>query len=209
MPLIRKPTDQAAAAPKTNAHDVLESLASADADIRWTAARDAANIPGGGAALALALRSEDDPRVREAMFTSLARIATPDAVDAVVALLRSDDANLRTGALDTLRIMVVRAQELLPRLLRDDDVDVRILSCELARSLGSAEATRLMCGVLDIETEVNVCAAAVDVLAEVAGAEALPSLRDCALKFPESAFLSFAINTVIDRLAAQSSPSRA
>jgi hypothetical protein len=58
-----------------------------------------------------------------------------------------------------------------------------------------------MCGVLDNEAEANVCAAAVDVLAEVGGAEALPSLRACERKFSGTPFLSFAIKAVVDRLA--------
>lgn len=208
MPLIRKPPVRSAAI-QSDADGVLESLSNADSDKRWAAARDAAAVAGGGAALAAALPGESDPRVREAMFSSLARIGTPETAGAVISLLRSDDANLRTGALDTLRIMVAQVHELLPRLLTDPDIDIRILSCDLSRSLGSAEASSLMCRVLDNDAEANVCAAAVDVLAEVGGPEALPSLRSCALKFSASPFLGFAIKTVIDRLASDSSPTRA
>jgi HEAT repeat protein len=200
MPLIRKPT--ARPAPEVTEAEILKALADPDPDRRWAAARDAAAVVGGGAALAAALPIENDARVREAMFTGLARIGTAETAAAAISLLRSDDANLRTGALDTLRLMVSRMHELLPRLLKDKDVDVRILSCELARSLPSPEATNLMCGVLDNESDANVCAAAVDVLAEVGGAEALPSLRACELKFRDTPFLAFAIKAVVDRLSA-------
>jgi HEAT repeat protein len=197
MPLIRKDSSPAQ---KPDTSDVLKSLGSPDPDQRWAAAREAVNVPGGGVALAAALRTEDDPRVREAMFSGLARIGTPDAVEAIISLLRTDDANLRIGALDTLRTIAVQLHEVLPKLLSDPDVDVRILSCELARSFDDEEATKLMCGLLAIEPDANVCAAAVDVLAEVGSADALPVLRDCALKFRDSPFLAFAIKTVIDRL---------
>jgi HEAT repeat protein len=203
MPLIRKPTDRPRdQKPDTSA--VLKSLGSPDADLRWAAAREAVNVPGGGAALAAALPTEVDPRVREAMLTSLAQIGTPEAVDAITALLRADNASLRTGALDTLRIVAAQVHDFIPRLLSDRDVDVRILSCELARSLDDAEATRLMCGLLAIEPQANVCAAAVDVLAEVGTVDALPALRDCALRFRDSPFLVFAIKVVVDRLAPRS-----
>jgi HEAT repeat protein len=201
MPLIRKPTARPALE-VTEADGILKVLADPDPDRRWAAARGAAAVVGGGAALAAALPTEKDPRVREAMFTGLARIGTAETAAAAISLLRSDDANLRTGALDTLRLMISQVHDLLPKLLKDQDVDVRILSCELARSLPSPEATSLMCRVLDNETEANVCAAAVDVLAEVAGAEALPSLRACELKFRGTPFLAFAIRAVVDRLAA-------
>ena len=208
MPLIRKPKDSPAIQ-NPIAGDILTSLADPDTDRRWAAARDATRFVGGVAALAAALRTETDSRVREAMFTSLARIGSTEAANALISMLRSDDANLRTGALDTLRIMVSQVRDLLPGLLTDQDVDIRILSCELARSLPSGDATRLMCGVLDHESEANVCAAAVDVLTETGGAEALASLHGCALRFRDSAFLVFAIKVVTDRIAAQSAPSRA
>jgi HEAT repeat protein len=200
MPLIRKPTDRPALK-KAGADDILRGLADPDPDQRWAAARQAAEVAGGAAALAIALPTEEDPRVREAMFTALARIGTPETAAAAISLLRSDAANLRAGALDTLRLMVSRMHDLLPKLLKDQDVDVRILSCDLGRSLPSPEAASLMCGVLDNDTDANVCAAAVDVLAEVGGTEALPSLRACALRFPDTPFLAFAIKAVVDRIA--------
>jgi HEAT repeat protein len=208
MPLVRKPANHTAAE-KPEGDDVLKSLSSPDPERRWAAARNAATLVGADVALGAALRSEPDVRVREAMLTGLARIGTPQAIESIVALLRSDDANLRTGALDALRIMVAQVPELLPRLLSDPDVDVRILCCELARSLESRAAAKLMCNVLDKEAEANVCAAAVDVLAEVGSVEALPSLQNCASRFRESPFLAFAIKVVIDRLSSDSAPSRA
>ena len=96
------------------------------------------------------------------------RVSAPaTASPAMLPMLRSDDAALRTGALDALRSSVIATHELLPLLLNDRDVDVRILSCELARGLPSDEASRSLCALLDREVEINVCAAAVEVLAEV------------------------------------------
>ena len=68
----------------------------------------------------------------------------------------------------------------LPALLADSDADVRLLSCELARGLPDDEANRLLCDLLERETEKNVCAAAVEVLAEIGRPEALPALARCA-----------------------------
>ena len=138
------------------------------------------------------------------MFTSLARIGTPECVAGVLPLLRSDDANLRTGALDALRVMTSSVRDLLPPLLHDSDVDVRILSCELARSLPGEDATHMLCELLANERDVNVCAAAIDVLAEVGNARALPVLAACAHRFPDTPFLAFAIQIATDRIHAQS-----
>src|SRR5277367_3476299 len=100
MPLVRKPAIHSPG-PKPDASKVLGLLVSANPDERWAAARDAANVVGGVSAIAAALHTEHDSRVREAMFTSLARHATGESIDAIIGLLRSDSANLRIGALDT------------------------------------------------------------------------------------------------------------
>ena len=208
MPLVRKPAEHSPVA-EPDAAEVLRLLSSASADERWAAARAAWNVTGGVSAIAAALPKERDPHVREAMFTSLTRNGTAESVAAIIGQLRSDSASLRAGALDALRILVGSVPELLPRLLNDKDTDVRILSCELARSLPDAEATRLLCALLAAEREINVCAAAVDVLAEVGSSEALATLEECARRFRDSAFIVFAIKVVTDRISSQCTPTRA
>jgi HEAT repeat protein len=203
MPLVRKPSDRKPAS-TPDASGVLKALVSDNPDERWIAARSAAEAPEAASALASALPKESDPRVREAMFTSLARIGNAESVEAVLALLRSDNANLRTGALEALRILVLSVSGLLTRLLSDPDPDVRILSCELARGLPSHDATRSLCALLAGEQEVNVCAAAIDVLAEVGNADALPVLVECGQRFKDAPFIGFAIKIATDRIHSQS-----
>ena len=142
------------------------------------------------------------------MLTSLARIKSSESVAAVLALLRSDDASLRVGALDTLRAMGSAVREHLPRMLTDVDSDVRLLSCEIIRGLPEAEATRLLCDLLAREQEVNVCGAAIEVLAEVGQVEALPVLARCATRFADTQFLAFAIKIAAERILAQSNGRR-
>lgn len=199
MPLIRKDS-----APKTDAGPApaaaLVRLTGGTPDERWAAARELGGQPGGVAALAAALHTEADPRVREAIFTTLARLGTPEAAAAVLPHMRADDANLRTGALDALRAMPKAAAAHVPALLTDADVDVRILACELVRHLPAEEATRLLGELLAREPEVNVCASAVDVLAECGGPGALSALQACAARFPDETFLRFAIQVATERI---------
>lgn len=201
MPLIRRPAQSPGQARPTLA-SVVSGLGSAAPDARWAAARAAAEIPESAAALAAALSTEGDSHIREAMFTSLARIGTRESVAAIAPMLRSSDAALRTGALDALRTSVIATHELLPQLLKDPDVDVRVLSCELARSLPSEEATPPLCALLAEERDVNVCAAAIEVLAEVGNHTALSALAHCGQRFPQVPFLSFAIKAATDRITA-------
>src|SRR5580658_1384357 len=199
MPLIRKPPDGAKAA----VPDLKAGLASPSPDARWTAARDAGYERDSVPALAAALSLERDARVRQAIFTALTRIATPQSNAAVLPYIRSDEAGLRTGALDALRAMPELTKANLPQLLADPDSDVRLLACDLARVMSGPEVTRLLCVLIENETQTNVCAAAVEVLGEVGDAGAIASLARCAARFPSDTFLLFAVQAVSDQLSRQ------
>jgi HEAT repeat protein len=218
MPLIRK--DPIGPTPADRRSSV-ETLRAGTIDERWRAARalgavsgapepDAAHESekGGSAAtkaLAEALEAETDLRVREAIFTSLVRIGSRECVDAVIPYVRVDDAALRTAALDALRAMIGAALPVLPGLLADPDADVRLLACDLVRELPAVDATRLLCDVLSREMEANVCAAAVDVLADIGEAEALPFLQSTAARFGDVTFLTFAVKIAMERIIAENS----
>jgi len=202
MPLIRKARDTVTVAP-SDLLTITEMFENGTADERWLAARSAYDITDSAKVLGEALARESDVRVREAIFTSLARISTAECVELVLPFLRSDDAHLRTGSLDALRAMKVVIAPYLQRLLEDSDPDVRLLACELARSLPADEATRRLCALLDSEHEPNVCGAAVEVLAEIGGAEALPVLARCEERFRAIPFLAFSIKLVADRIRSQ------
>jgi HEAT repeat protein len=196
MPLIRNESDKA---PASGPRQAPPSLASASADERWAAAR-AARDPAAIPLLGKALAHERDARVREAIFTALARIGTSESVSVVLPYLRLDDANTRTGAMDALRAMQDACRPYLPELLADPDPDVRLLACDLVRDAGGAEGPRWLCALIETETQANVCASAVEALGEIADATAAPSLSRCAERFPGDPFLGFAIKVVADRL---------
>jgi HEAT repeat protein len=202
MPLIRKTPDVDAKTAQP-ASDPAAGLADASPDTRWAAARAAADRPEAVPALAQALARENDVRVREAIFTALARIATPKSVLAVLPYIGSDDAKLRTGALDALRAMPGLAEPHLPQLLADPDSDVRLLACDLARVMTGAEVSLLLCRLVETDPQANVCAAAVEVLTETGDPECVISLERCAARFPGDPFLGFAVKAAIGRLTLQ------
>lgn len=198
MPLIRKPSAGESVEPPSG------ELSSPLADARWAAARRM-QAPRDVAGLAAALEEETDARVREAIFTSLVRIGGPESAQALALQVRSDDASLRTGALDALRASPAAAAAVLPELLFDPDGDVRLLACELVRVTPGEASMKLLCEMLSRETEANVAGAGVEVLAEVGGPEVLPTLERCADRFADEAFLMFAIRIARDRIGAQQS----
>lgn len=203
MPLVRKGPANASEQAPADAQLAVVALRGGAPQERWSAARSLRAQPGAAQLLGDALRDETDARVREAIFTSLARLATQESVEAVIPHIRSDDANLRTRALDALRAMIEAARPRLPSLLADSDPDVRILCCDLVRELPPSDAVGLLCGVLDRDAEPNVCAAAVDVLAEIGERTALPCLKSCAARFPGETFLSFAVEIAIERIESE------
>jgi HEAT repeat protein len=180
-------------------------LANGSDDERWNAARSAATATDGLALLSQAISRESHPRVREAIFTGLARIHTPESARIVLEYLRSDDSSLRTGALDALRAMPDAVAAHIPVLLQDDDADVRLLACELVRGRPTSVAAAMLGPVLATETEANVCAAAVEVIAEAGGPELLPLLAGCAARFPDDPFLAFAVKAASERIGSQAS----
>jgi len=196
MPLIRKNSPEPSRPPPGSDLDALTSLTRGSNDQRWMAARTLSDVE----ALGRALSTESDGRVREAIFNSLISVGGPGSVAAILPYLRADDAGLRTGALDALKAMPAEAAPRLAELLADTDPDVRLLACEVVRELPSAQATPLLCGLLEDEAEVNVCGAAIEALAEIAGPEALPALAHCAARFAHEPFLMFAITTATSRL---------
>jgi HEAT repeat protein len=204
MPLIRSK----AAAPTGETPDrdkITTAITQGSVDERWAAARAAADLPSGLDILRRALAQEAEPRVREAIFTGLARIRTPASAEVIAPCLRSDDPDIRTGALDALRAMPDATAPLLAGLLGDSDADVRLLACELVRNQPAGEANGLLAALLDSETEANVCGAAVEVLAEIGTPAALPLLAQCAARFPDDPFLVFAIGMARDRIGSQAS----
>lgn len=199
MPLVRNPAPTA----EPRAPDDLKRaqlLATGSDEERWIAARSASEIPEGLSLLAHALSVERVPRVREAMFTALAKIATPESASVALPFLRSEDAALRTQALDALRAMPAAAAEHLSQLLHDSDPDVRLLACEIARSLPTGDASRVLTGLIEKETNSNVCSAAVEVLAETGDIASLPILARCAARFPDDPFLTFAVKIASGRI---------
>jgi HEAT repeat protein len=207
MPLVRKPPPAAPAQPDDaagNLQDLARTLREGADDARWNAARAAAATADGLAVLRDALPRESHPRVREAIFTGLARIGSVGSAQAVLPFLRSDDSSLRTAALDALLAMpAASVAELIPAVLTDADADVRLLACELVRNQPGADAGRMLGAVLATEPEANVCAAAIEVLAETGGPELLPLLAQCAARFPGDPFLAFAVKAAAERIGSE------
>ena len=204
MPLVRR--DPTASPPPSQGSQGdlashIAALSGQDAEDRWIAARALGGHADAVPALAAALGAEQVPRVREAIMTALMRIGDAASVIALVPYLRSQDAGLRAAATEALQAMSGAVMPFMTSLFWDGDSDVRLLATELARNMPAAEATHLLCSLLEHEQHRNVCAAAVEVLAEVGTREAIPALEACAGRFAGTPFLPFAVSIAIARIS--------
>lgn len=187
-------------APTRDLPGLLTQLRSGDPDQRRWAARDLAAHPQAAAALGEQLLREAAPGVREALLTSLAGMASEAAASALLPLLRSDDAQLRNGAIEALAGMPQAVAPHIAGLLRDGDVDVRIFTVNLLGELSHPQVPGWLAQVLAQEADVNVVAAAVEVLAEVGSPAHADALREARSRFAGDAFIGFAIDIALARI---------
>jgi HEAT repeat protein len=204
MPFVKSskpPVLTVAVKPDEDAAWYVAALSSPDMEVRWNAARALGGRADAVAALAQALGTEQVARVREAIMTALMRVGDEASVRALLPYLRSQDAGQRASTIEALQTLPEAIMPFMAALLGDNDTDVRILATELARNMLAKDANRVLCGLLENEQHPNVCAAALDVLAEVGTRDAIPTLKACAKRFSNTPFLPFAVATTIARIS--------
>jgi HEAT repeat protein len=168
---------------------------------RWSA-RDLAAYPAASAALLDLVRSEEDVSVREVALSSLTQIGDETAVAGLVDCLRSEDARLRNEAIEAMKALPERVAPLMRGLLLDPDPDVRILAINVLESLRHPDVELWLISVIDSETVVQVCGAAVDLLTETGTQRSRDSLLRLMERFPDEPYIQFAAGLALKRIAA-------
>jgi len=207
MPLMKTLAPQAAALPPApNALDAtLAQLAAGDAAVRRAAAHAlAADAPANQAqavpALAEALDTERDHAVSSAILGTLAAIATEESVSVLARCLRSEDAWLRNAAIEALRALPAQVAPVMAHLLVDWDRDVRILAVGILDTLRHERVEEWLLQLIDADGDVNVCGAALDVLADIATGAAHGPVERLLARFPDEPYLRFAGDLLLGRL---------
>jgi HEAT repeat protein len=181
---------------------LLLQLRSGDVEQRRWAARDLMERPACAGALGEHLLREADPSVREAIFTSLSAMANEGAAASLLPLLRSEDAELRNGAIEALAGMPVAVGPRIAALLHDADPDVRIFTVNLLGDLKHPKVPQWLSQVLMHDPAVNVVGAALEVLAEVGLPDTLPALRAAKARFAGDDYIGFSADLAIERIEA-------
>ena len=203
---LKKRADAGVAHPVTTRHyardlpGLIAQMDDGEPAVRRWAARDLGSHPAAAAALGARLVAETDSSVRSALFSSLARLGGDGVVTAVLPLLRSEDPELRNGAIEVLSGLPDALAPHIDALLRDGDSDVRIFTVNLLGELRHLRVLAWLERVLMEDPAVNVVGAALEVIAEVGTAGTLPGLRAVAQRFPDDAFIGFAVELAIGRI---------
>lgn len=153
----------------------------------------------GQAALCQRLAIETTPSVREAILAALIRHRSPAIAAALLPLLRTEDAGLRNAAIEGLVEMPDEVAPHIEALLADPDSDVRIFAANMLALLPHPRAAEWLLTAL-ADSHVNVCAAAIDGLAEIGDPETIPALEAVPARFPGNSFVTFAAGVALRRV---------
>ncbi|WP_027720207.1 HEAT repeat domain-containing protein [Maridesulfovibrio zosterae] len=141
----------------TDCSKVLEELKSDDNEIVREAAFQAGELGCADAVPLLAdLLKSNHLGLQEAADHALRSIGGKSVVQAVVPLLRSDDAPARNLSMDILREVGAQDFPSLVDLVHDDDADIRIFATDILGSTDSFMAVEPLCDALLKDPEVNV-----------------------------------------------------
>jgi HEAT repeat protein len=182
---------------------LLTDLSAGESSVRRAAARNLGVHPEAAMALCDRLEVENSPSVREVLLTTLIHVQSPAVAVRLASHLRSEDAPLRNAAIEALQEMPDAVATHLQDLLADADSDVRIFAVNILAALRHARAPHWLAEVVRSDPHINVCAAAVDGLAEVGGPEVLADLDDLRRRFDGNAFMAFAIDAATRRIRGQ------
>ncbi len=180
-----------------------EQLATGTPAMRRWAVRDLLERGGNfsSSLLCAQLAIEQESSVREVLLTALGRLRDREAVAALVACMRSEDAALRNHAIDVMKSIPEEVGPLMQDLLVDGDADVRILGVNVLESLRHPQVEQWLIEVIERDDNVNVCAAAVDVLGEVGTAASRAPLERLLQRFASEPYVAFAAGIALSRVA--------
>lgn len=204
MALIKKtqtapPSEDNRRAPRDRA-GLLRQLEDESPDIRRWAALDLAAFPDTATTICAGLEQEIQPVVREAMFTTLIAIGGNAVVKSLIPLLHSEDVPLRNLVIEALQQLPDAVAPYMETMLQDSDPDYRIFAVNVLGNLRHPQAPSWLQMVVEHDLEINVCAAAVEVLAEIGTLESIAALNALPHRFGDDPFMCFCVQAAIHRI---------
>ncbi|QBP75628.1 HEAT repeat domain-containing protein [Herbaspirillum huttiense] len=200
MPLNKSTGMPSASIPEVARATALASLQAADPALRRSAAQTLAGQPEAVPVILDALERESSLAVRTALLDSLAATPGDEAVQALAGCLRSEDAWLRNAAIDLLRGMPEQVAPVIAHMLIDPETDIRILAVGILDTLRHARVEDWLLQLIDAETDVNVCGAALEVLTTIGTPAAIGPVTTLMRRFADEPYITFAGRLLLNRL---------
>ncbi len=148
---------------------------------------------------------EDQPLLLQLIFDSLMSLAQIDGqersvVSAMLRLMREGDASRRGLAVRFLSAFPHVTAEIVPTLLRDPDVDIRLYALDVIQHLVHPDVPNWIVSVLESEEHPNVIASAIDRGLEAGCTELQPLFRSVSERFSHVPFVQFVVKLAHRRL---------
>lgn len=165
--------------------------------------RDAARalLTTGCPASALVERLWVEPQlsVREALFTTLAHMADETALKGLVGCLTSEDTCLRNEAIAALKQVTPLLEPYLRPVLESPDADLRIFAFNVLSTPKNADHLAWVEPFIRAEENVNVCAAALEMLVEVGDCTLTSLIGELKTRFFDEDYIQFLTGIVLRR----------
>lgn len=183
--------------------ELVAGLESSDVSVRRWCARDLATMENSTGVLLSALENEAEHVVFEAILDALESIGSDEVVLGLIPMLRSEDAARRNGVIEALQSMPDMVALHIIELLNDTDSDMRIFAIDILQVLAHPDTPKWLLSVLKDETHINVVSTAVDRLAEVGTPDMINDIKALKERYPNEAYLHFAIDTAVTRIVGE------
>ncbi len=182
---------------------LLQDLKNGDVQTRREAIHELTDCVRQDSSIALALVShvahESEVSVRGSIFTALLKLKDEAAIRELIELLHSDSAALRNEVIEILQQLPDEVSTHIQALLYHQNSDIRIFALNILQTLCHPDTPKWLVNVIDHESHVNVCATALDVIAEVSSVEILPALEKLKTRFTDP-YIRFAVEATIKRI---------
>ncbi|GIE93468.1 HEAT repeat domain-containing protein [Paractinoplanes rishiriensis] len=197
MGLVRRESkpDETPQPPSTEV--LLTQLDDPDPELRREAALSLDRVDEAVPALLERVAGETETRARDAMLTTLAAHDTDTVASALAVHLASDDADLRTAVAEALSTMPLSVPPIVPRLLADEDHDVRVMTAMVLADLQHPAALAWLADMIRDDPHPNVVASAIDALLPSLGPEHHDLLERAVRRFPNDPFLRFTVEAAL------------
>lgn len=146
------------------------------------------------------LKLDDFLSLRAAVISGAVDFADPAVQQRMVGCFEKGDAAMRAQVTNVLKALSVDLSPLLQCLVSHPDPHLRIQGISLLEFRRSSDVESYLLAVVEQETDVQVCGAALDLLCEVGTEAALEPLERLKLRFASEAYIQFAVALALQRI---------